>query len=158
MVNTKGAVTIVDSAVLRIHTLFQSTLIINIKMTFRSKGKLETGHGPSAWPINAAWVKFGKVLNAMIEIGNWLNTHPTEIVVIYFGNMLGNVAEGQKELRTILKTVFNGLDGNVGLNDYWQNYQEWPTLHQAKETNQRIFAIVRTKTKVSRFSRCLKTL
>ena len=124
VVNTKGAVTIVDSAVLRIHTLFQSTLIINIKMTFRSKGKLETGHGPSAWPINAAWVKFGKVLNAMIEIGNWMNTHPTEIVVTYFGNMLGNVAEGQKELRTILKTVFNGLDGNVGLNDYWQNHQE----------------------------------
>ena len=123
-------------------------------MNFRSKGKLETGHGP----INAAWVKFGKVLNAMIEIGNWLNTHPTEIVVIYFGNMLRNVAEGQKELRTILKTVFNGLDGNVGLNDYWQNYQEWPTLQQAKETNQRIFAIVRTKTKVSRFSRSLKTL
>ena len=139
---------------LSIHVSFESVLIINCKMNFRSKGKLETGHGP----IKAAWVKFGKVLNAMIEIGNWLNTHPTEIVVIYFGNMLGNVAEGQKELRTILKTVFNGLDGNVGLNDYWQNYQEWPTLHQAKETNQRVFAIVRTKTKVSRFSRCLKTL
>ena len=118
-------------------------------MNFRSKGKLETGHGPSAWPINAAWVKFGKVLNAMIEIGNWLNTHPTEIVVTYFGNMLGNIAEGQKELRTILKTVFNGLDGNVGLNDYWQNHQEWPTLGQAQKSNKRVFAIIQTKTKVS---------
>ena len=122
-------------------------------MIFRSKGKLQTGHGP----INTAWVKFGSILNAMIEIVNWLNSHPTEIVVIYFGNMLGNVAEGQKELRTILKNVFNGLDGNVGLNDYWQIHQEWPTLKQAKESNQRVFAIVRTKTKVSRFSRSLKT-
>ena len=76
-------------------------------MNFRSKGKLETGHGP----IKAAWVKFGKVLNAMIEIGNWLNTHPTEIVVIYFGNMFGNIAEGQKEVRTIVKTVFNQCKG-----------------------------------------------
>ena len=124
-----------------------------VKMTFRSKGKLQTGHGPT----NAAWVKFGTVINAMIEIENWLDTHPTEIVVTYFGNMLGNVAEGQKELRTILKTVFNGRDGRVGLNDYWQNHQEWPTLKQAKESNQRVFAIVQTKTKVTRFSRSLKT-
>ena len=85
----------------------------------------------------------------MIEIKDWLNTHPTEIVVAYFGNMLGYIAEGQKELRNMLETVFDGLNGNVGLNNYWQNYQEWPTLRQAKETNQRVFAIVRTKTKVS---------
>ena len=75
-----------------------------------------------------------------------MNVNPTEIVVLYFGNMLGNVIEGHKELRSILKTEFNGIDGNVGLNDHWQTHQEWPTLGQAKETNQRIFAIARTKT------------
>ena len=94
----------------------------------------------------------------MIEIKDWLNTHPTEIVVAYFGNMLGNNTEGQEKLRTMLETVFNGIEGNVGLNDYWQNHQEWPTLKQAKESNQRVFAIVQTKTKVTRFSRSLKTL
>ena len=72
--------------------------------------------------------------------------NPTEIVVLYFGNMLGNVIEGHKELRSILKTELNGIDGNVGLNDYWQRHLEWPTMGQAKETNQRIFAIARTKT------------
>ena len=72
--------------------------------------------------------------------------NPTEIVVLYFGNMLGNVIEGHKELRSILKTELNGIDGNVGLNDYWQRHLEWPTMGQAKATNQRIFAIARTKT------------
>ena len=49
----------------------------------------------------------------------------------------------------MLETVFDGINGNVGLNDYWQNHQEWPTLAHAKKSNQRVFAIVRTKTKVS---------
>ena len=75
-----------------------------------------------------------------------MNINPTEIVVLYFGNMLGNMIEGHKELRSILKTELNGIDGNVGLNDHWQTHQEWPTMGQAKETNQRIFAIARTKT------------
>merc|ERR1719273_1490966 len=82
----------------------------------------------------------------MIEIKNWMNLHPTEIIVVYFGNMLGNKTKGHKKLRTILETEFGGLDGSVGLNDYWQKNEEWPTLSQAKESNQRIFAIVRTKT------------
>ena len=72
--------------------------------------------------------------------------NPTEIVVLYFGNMLGNNIEGHKELRSILETEFSGIDGNVGINDHWQKHQEWPTLGLAKETNQRIFAIARTKT------------
>ena len=76
-----------------------------------------------------------------------MNKHPEEIVVIYFGNKLGNVTEGHKELRAMLENEFNGLDGNVGLNNYWQNNnQEWPTLQMAKDSNQRAFAIVRTKT------------
>ena len=84
----------------------------------------------------------------MIEINNWLEIHTNEIVVIYFGNRLpkeGN--QGNQELRAMLETEFNGLDGSVGLNDYWQKNQEWPTLAMAKERNQRVFAIVRTKTK-----------
>ena len=68
-------------------------------------------------------------------------------MIIYFGNRLGNVTEGNKELRVMLETEFNGLNGRVGLNDYWQKHNEWPTLGMAKETNQRVFAIVRTKTK-----------
>ena len=85
----------------------------------------------------------------MTDIKDWMNKHQEEIVVIYFGNMLGNVTEGHKELKAILENEFNELDSNVGLNDYWQNHQEWPTLAQAKKSNQRVFAIVRTKTKVS---------
>ena len=34
-------------------------------------------------------MKFGEVKNALIEIKDWLNKHPTEIVVPYFGNMKG---------------------------------------------------------------------
>ena len=75
-----------------------------------------------------------------------MNKHPEEIVVIYFGNKLGNVTEGHKELKAMLENEFNGLDGNVGLNDFWQNNSEWPTLQMAKDSNQRAFAIVRTKT------------
>ena len=112
-------------------------------MSFRKKGLLDTGHGAS----DAIWVRFGNVKNALIEIKDWLEIHTNEIVVIYFGNRLGNVTEGNKELRVMLETEFNGLNGSVGLNDYWQKNQEWPTLARAKETNQRVFAIVRTKTK-----------
>ena len=83
----------------------------------------------------------------MIEINNWLKIHTNEIVIIYFGNRLGNVTEGNKELRVMLETEFNGLNGRVGLNDYWQKHNKWPRLGMAKETNQRVFAIVRTKTK-----------
>ena len=82
---------------------------------------------------------FGTIKDAVFEIKTWMNMNPTEIVVLYFGNMFGNVIEGHTELRSILKTELNGIDGDVGLNDYWQTHQEWPTLGQAKETNQRIF-------------------
>ena len=89
---------------------------------------------------------FGTIKDAVFEIKTWMNMNPTEIVVLYFGNMFGNVIEGHKELRSILKTELNGIDGNVGLNNHRQTHQEWPTLGQAKETNQRIFAVARTKT------------
>ena len=109
---------------------------------FRSNGDFDTGHGLS----ENLWITFGKVKIAMNEIKNWLNMHHTETIVIYFGNMLGNVTKGHKELKDILEVEFNGLNGNVGLNDFWQKNEEWPTLAQAKESNQRVFAIVRTKT------------
>lgn len=69
---------------------------------YKSDGKLETGHNV------VSWVKFGEVKNALIEIKDWLNKHPNEIVVPYFGNMVGNITEGQKELRDMLVTVFTG--------------------------------------------------
>ena len=91
------------------------------------------------------WITFGKVKDVLIEINNWLEIHTNKIVIIYFGNRLGNETEGNKELRVMLETEFNGR--SVGLNDHWQKHKEWPTLGVAKETNQRVFAIVRTKTK-----------
>ena len=111
-------------------------------MSFRSSGKLDTGHGP----IDKAWIRYGKIKDALTDIKDWMNKHREEIVVIYFGNMLGNVTEGHKKLKVMLENEFNELDGNVGLNNYWQNNQEWPTLQMAKESKQRAFAIVRTKT------------
>ena len=122
-------------------------------MSFRSSGKLDTGHGP----IDKAWIRYGKIKDALTDIKDWMNKHQEEIVVIYFGNMLGNVTEGHKELKAILENEFNELDSNVGLNDYWQKNQEWPTLAQAKESNKRVFAIVRTKTKVSILPSSLNT-
>ena len=117
-------------------------MFLHNHFSFRKEGRIETGHGAT----NDLWVRFGKVKDALIEIKDWLEIHTNEIVVIYFGNRLGNVTEGNKELRVMLETEFNGLNGSVGLNDYWQKNQEWPTLAMAKETNQRVFAIVRTKT------------
>ena len=75
-----------------------------------------------------------------------MNKHPEEIAVIYFGNMLGNVTEGHKKLKALLEKEFDGLNDKIGLNDYWQKNQVWPTLQMAKDSNQRAFAIVRTKT------------
>ena len=117
-------------------------MILHNQFSFRKEGRLDTGHGAN----NALWVRFGKVKDALIEIKEWLEVHTTEIVVIYFGNRLGNVTEGNKDLRVMLETVFNGHNGSIDLNDYWQKNQEWPTLKMAKENNQRVFAIVRTKT------------
>ena len=118
-------------------------MILHNQFSFRKEGRLDTGHGAN----NALWVRFGKVKDALIEIKEWLEVHTTEIVVIYFGNRLGNVTEGNKDLRVMLESEFNGHNGSIDLNDFWQKNQEWPTLAMAKETNQRVFAIVRTKTK-----------
>ena len=49
----------------------------------------------------------------MNEIKNWMNSHPSEIIVIYFGAMLGDKIKGHKELRNILQMEFNGHNGNV---------------------------------------------
>ena len=83
--------------------------------------------------------------NAIISIKNWTNIHPNEVVVLYFGEMQENRIQGLLELKNILEMEFNGVDGNVGLNNDWQanGHSEWPTLGKAIRDNQRIFAIVR---------------
>merc|ERR1719464_2331667 len=91
--------------------------LFDIDTHLTKEGRLDTGHGD---PI---WVWFGKVKDALIEINNWLKIHTNEIVIIYFGNRLGNVTEGNKELRVMLETEFNGR--SVGLNDHWQKHKEW---------------------------------
>ena len=75
----------------------------------------------------------------MKEIKTWSDSHPTEVIVLYFGAML-NREEGLEELKNILEDIFGDE-----LNDSWQNSSQWPTLGQAKQSNKRIFAFVRVQ-------------
>jgi hypothetical protein len=108
-------------------------------LIFRKDGLLYTGHGVTSWYYN-----YGKASEVMVAINNWLVFHPTEIVVVYIGAILGEQYKGIEELKTILRQVFNGIDGNVSLNNDWQNSQftSWPTLGKAKRDNKRVFAII----------------
>ena len=65
--------------------------------------ELETGHGPSKW-----YYTYGKVEYAMKEIQNWMVKHSSEIVVVYFGEILGSIPKAFMELTKILDKTFNG--------------------------------------------------
>ncbi len=84
----------------------------------------------------------------MDDINDWLKLHPREVVIVYFGEIKDDGQDSEStvdKLKTILRSVFDGLDGSPSLNRAWQSSRSWPTLGEAIESNQRVFAIIRQK-------------
>ena len=102
---------------------------------------LFTGHGPKKW-----YYPYGSMKNAFDEIHSWMKNHPSEIVILYFGELYANSRPNAvSSLARLLEVNFDGKNDNIGINDVFRSNDTWPTLGEAKRTNKRIFAVIRTK-------------
>ena len=112
---------------------------LDFDVKYNENEELYTGHGLSNW-----YYKFGLVIDAMTEIKEWLAKHPSDIVVLRFGQIDGNRVLGMKKLSAILHNTFSGLNNDIGLNDHFRlTNGGWPTLGEAKAENKRVFAFVK---------------
>ena len=75
----------------------------------------------------------------------WLDNHPSEVVVIDFGN-IEYEEETIPELVTALQQTFSAQSTSVKLNSQFKETGSWPTLGEAVQNNERIFVFIRDKT------------
>ena len=105
-----------------------------------SNNILNTGHGPENW-----YYTYGTVQDAMDEIKVWMNEHKSEIAIVRFGQIYGSKEDALKKLKRTLEHTFDGIGDNVGLNGVYRSNEMWPTLAEAKTSNNRIFAFASIK-------------
>ena len=105
-----------------------------------SNNILNTGHGPENW-----YYTYGTVQDAMDEIKVWMNEHKSEIAIVRFGQIYGSKEDALKKLKRTLEHTFDGIGDNVGLNGVYRANEMWPTLAEAKTSNNRIFAFASIK-------------
>lgn len=108
-----------------------------------SDDKLYTGHGPKS--VDVLYKNFGLVKDAILEVKTWMTAHPNEVVVLYFGELLGDRLKGLKELKNILahELPSRGCADTVCINTQWQDTKKWPSLGDAIDANRRIFVFAR---------------
>ena len=89
---------------------------------------LFTGHGLKKW-----YYTYGSMKNAFDEIHSWMKNHPSEIVILYFGEILATSRPNAvSSLVQLLEENFDGENGNIGINDVFRSNNSWPTLEEAK--------------------------
>ena len=89
---------------------------------------LFTGHGLKKW-----YYTYGSMKNALDEIHSWMKNHPSEIVILYFGEILATSRPNAvSSLVQLLEENFDGENGNIGINDVFRSNNSWPTLEEAK--------------------------
>ena len=88
----------------------------------------------------------GLLIDAMKELSNWMNAHPTEIVVIIFENV-GNwspkaLAAVFKQVgKSLLSTTVNDILGTDKLVYYKGFNDPWPTLGEMIKSNKRLVVL-----------------
>ena len=65
-------------------------------------------------------------------MSSWLDQHPSEVVVLFFGN-IARPEETVPRLITTLRSVFPRGGPGVGMNSVYKTEGRWPTLGEAKE-------------------------
>ena len=104
---------------------------------FGCKG-LETGHGSN--PGIGLYQCYGKVEVLLDQIREWLNNHPSEVVVLNFGNIDWPDETIPILLETLMQTF---TKEGVKMNRSFKLTGKWPTLREAVTKNERIFVFVR---------------
>ena len=99
--------------------------------------KILTAHG-----TETIYFTYGKLVDGMYAISNWLNRHPREIIVLRFGDINGPKVEGLKELKRVLEETFANMGEVSGINDVFRKTDTWPTLKAAINSNKRVFVFV----------------
>ena len=99
-------------------------------------------HNLAAHGTETIYFTYGKLVDGMLAINNWLARHPREIVVLRFGDINGPKKEGMKELKRVLEETFTGLGEVSGINDEFRKINDWPTLKDAINSNKRVFIFV----------------
>jgi len=101
---------------------------------------LETGHGPNA--ELGLYQCFGLVDDLLFQMRDWLDNHPTELVMLHFGNI-------ELERQTIpiliqtLRNIFPRDRDSVRINTQYKQNGSWPLLGDAVANNERIFVFIR---------------
>ena len=100
---------------------------------------ITTVHGVTNW-----YYTYGSMKDAFDEIHSWMKNHPSEIIILYFGDIIANCRpDAVHSLVQLLEEKFDGENDNIGINDVFRSNNTWPTLEEAKRTNKRIFAFIR---------------
>ena len=100
---------------------------------------ITTVHGVTNW-----YYTYGNMTDAFDEIHSWMKNHPSEIIILEFGDIIANSRpDAVHSLVQLLEEKFDGENDNIGINDVFRSNNTWPTLEEAKRTNKRIFAFIR---------------
>ena len=122
---------------------------------------LETGHGsspelgktlPKTLPLDTScshrdhisglYQCFGSVHHLLSQVADWLNRHPTELVVLSFGNIEYPEVTIAKLLEA-LRSVFPEAGDLVKMNKDFKANGSWPLLGEAVNKNERVFVFIR---------------
>ena len=101
---------------------------------------LETGHGKH--PEFGLYQCYGKMSSLFISMRSWLDSHPSEVVVLNFGN----IEYPNHTISALTDTMMDIFPlGSVGvkMNRKLKQTGAWPTLGEAVQSNERIFVFVR---------------
>ena len=114
--------------------------IDSIKTDLSGCNGLETGHGKS--PELMLYQCYGQMSSLLSELRRWMDAHPSEVVVVNFGN-IQYPEETIPALLETLKEIFPPVSTSVKLNSQYKRTGKWPTLGEAVESNERIFVFIR---------------
>ena len=119
---------------------------------------LETGHGNNLVTklgktqihrslnhhlnISGLYQCYGQVDELLEQVADWLNQHPTELVMIHFGD-IEYPEEAVPKLVEALKLAFPEVGNQVKMNKDFKAKGFWPLLGEAVDKNERVFVFIR---------------
>ena len=101
---------------------------------------LETGHGKH--PEFGLYQCYGRMSSLFSSMRRWLDSHPSEVVALNFGNIEYPNSTIPALQETMLK-IFPVESAGVKLNGKFKSTGAWPTLGESVRSNERIFVFVR---------------
>ena len=82
----------------------------------------------------------GSLTRYFEEMKGWMDENPREVVVVYIGE-IKNREVAMEEITKMLTCVYP--DFSSGINTYFQETGEWPTLGQAIDQRSQLFVMIK---------------